>query len=132
VRRAPKADDRATLRPIRVLIVDMPGVLHDIVCATLAPERDIVVVGDVTDVEESLDEVVEAAEPAVVVLGSDHPAAADECRDLLALHSGLKLLALDGDGAQTFLVEMRPKATPLGELSPSTLVSAIRSAAVPA
>jgi DNA-binding NarL/FixJ family response regulator len=126
------AEDRAHLSPIRVLIVDMPGVLHDIVNATLAAARDIVVVGDVTDVEESLERVVEAVGPSVVVLGSGHPAAADGCRELLSMDSNLKLIALDDDGAQTFLVEMRPKATPLGELSPSTLVSAIRSAAVPA
>lgn len=110
----------------------MPGVLHDIVRATLATQRDIVVVGDVTEVDEPLEDVVRAVDPAVVVLGADHPAAADECHELLSLHSHLKLLALDDDGAQTFLVEMRPKATPLGELSPSTLVSAIRSAAVAA
>src|SRR3954464_10542567 len=110
----------------------MRGDLHDIVHAPLAPEGGIVLVGDGSHEDESLDHVVEAADPAVVVLGSGHPSAADECRELLSLHSRLQLLALDDDGAQQFLVEMRPKATPLGELSPSTLVSAIRSAAVPA
>jgi DNA-binding NarL/FixJ family response regulator len=120
------------LSPIRVLIVDMPRILHDIVHATLATERDIVVVGDVALMSEPLDDVVEAADPAVLVLGAGHPAAAAGGRDLLARHAGLKLLTLDDDGAQTHLVELRPTATPLGELSPATLVSAIRSAAVAA
>jgi chemotaxis response regulator CheB len=115
------------LEPIRVLIVDMPGILHDIVREALRGAQDVVVVADVPDADTPIDLEIERTDPSVVVLGADHPAIAAGVA-VLADRARLKFLAVGADGAETTLYEMEPHRIALGELSPSALVSAVRDA----
>lgn len=114
--------------PIRVLILDMPRMLHEIVHRSVDACEDMVVVGSVHDGDgASLADCVRATGPEVVVIGADHPDIA--ASRALAERSVTKLLAVADDGGETFLYELRPSRTQLGELSTTALLAAIRSAA---
>lgn len=51
----------------------------------------------------------------------------DEGLQWLARYPAARVVALQGDGADAVVYEMRPHRTPLGELSPRTLREAIRT-----
>lgn len=121
------------MQPIRVLIVDMPRMLHEIVHRSVDECDDMLVVGSLPGSDDgTLADCVAETEPEVVVIGADHPdVAASRCPRLLADRAMTKLLAVADDGGETFLYELRPTRTPLGELSPTALLAAIRSAAAP-
>lgn len=113
-----------------MFIVDMPRVLHDIICRSIDGCDDMVVVGSVHGGDDTVGPELWDAAPAVVVIGAKHPETAESrCPRLLAERAATKLLAVADDGGETFLYELRPSRTPLGELSPSALLAAIRSAA---
>lgn len=105
----------------------MPGILHDIVSEALRGARDVVVVGDVASACDPLETEIARTNPAVVVVGAEHPAVADGV-SLLGERARPKVIAVGANGAQATLHELLLHSTPLGELSPGALVSAIRQA----
>jgi DNA-binding NarL/FixJ family response regulator len=119
------------LEPTRVLVIDMPAILHDIVTDALSRTQELVVVGDVSDETLPLAPEVERTNPSVVLLGSDHPELAGGRVPVFTGRADLKLLALTADGTEATLYELRPHTTTLGELSPGTLAQALRSAGLP-
>jgi hypothetical protein len=106
----------------------MPAILHDIVKDALAGARGVTLVGDVQHRSRALAPEVERTNPAVVLLGSDHPELAEGRVPVFPGRADLKLLAVSADGREATLYELLPRTTALGELSPETLVSAVRSA----
>jgi hypothetical protein len=107
-----------------VVLVGLQGIMGEIVRDALRG-RPIDIVGDIDD-EARLDATVDlAAADCVVWLisRSDPPAV-----ELLYRHPRLKIVALEHDGKQAFLHELRPVRTPLGELSPDRLAEVVESA----
>jgi DNA-binding NarL/FixJ family response regulator len=112
---------------IRVLIVDMPRMLREIVRRSVEADGDFVVVGELDDMAT----VVEAAEHTdaqfvLADLGVTEPAGVER---LLEVLPQVKVLGIARDGRQGFLYELRPQRIPLGELSPETLLDVMRGAA---
>jgi DNA-binding NarL/FixJ family response regulator len=62
----------------------------------------------------------------VVISAGEH--GSDTVRQVLEELPRLKVLVVSGDGRDTALYELRPTRTPLGEVSPQTIVDAIRDA----
>jgi DNA-binding NarL/FixJ family response regulator len=114
------------LEPIRVLIVDLPGILRDIVRATVSRQPDMVVVGELGKAE-AVRPAIESTSASVVVINSQHPAARPDGDSILGRASALKVLAVDPDARESSLHTLRPHRTALGELSPRYLLAAIRS-----
>jgi hypothetical protein len=106
------------LEPIRVLILGLPVMLREVVRETIASEPDVVVVGELPP-DAPLADSAASTSAAVVVLAAGHP------------ETGTRppLVAVADGGGESFLLELRPKRTGLGELSPQELVRAIRNAA---
>jgi hypothetical protein len=114
-----------------VLIVDLPGMLREIVHDTVAAESDMEVAAEVTANAPIPDAAAESG-AAVVILNEDHPALAEDgSRVLDSRQDSLKLLAVGVDGREGFLYALRPVRIPLGELSPARLAAAIRSDLAP-
>lgn len=115
-------------KPIRVLIIDLPGVLSEIVRETVGREDDMIVAGEVTG-DVALDRAIDEARADVVILQAGHPTLADSASVsvLDGKAPALRLLAVSDDGRESFLYALKPVRIPLGELSPSRLVTAIRS-----
>jgi len=108
----------------RVALVDLPRLLREIVERAVAGQPDMEIAelragGDLSD-------ALRAARADVVVSGADHDY--DELRDLLDRRPRLKVLTVADDGREATLYELRPARTQLGEVSPETIVEAIRSA----
>jgi DNA-binding NarL/FixJ family response regulator len=110
---------------IRIVLVDMPGLLRDIVRAAASDGR-LKVVREYAQAVELL-EAVERNDARVVVAG----AAASDLDDvgrLLRAHPEVKVLAIRDDGSDTTLWELKPYEKRLGEVSPEALRAAIHGA----
>jgi hypothetical protein len=118
------------LEPIRVLIADLPGVLHGVVRETLSPDADIVVVATPRP-GLSLPAAVQETGATVVIVGAEHPEAADPVPPLLAERARLRVLAVTADGRESVMYELQPRRRELGELSPAGLLDAVRATAGP-
>ena len=104
--------------------------LCDIIAHAITSESDMEVVGEVDD-RAHLGTAAQATDADVVILQIDGLELPAECGALFDARPRIKLLGVAGDGRRTFLYDLRPQRTALGEVSPQRLVEAIR-AAVPA
>ena len=102
---------------IRVALLGLTGIAADIVRDSLASAEDIELVGGPSH----------PADVAVVGLRDDAPADAPVA--LLREYPLLKVLAVSGEGREASLYELRGHRTGLGEVSPETLLEAVRRAA---
>lgn len=108
---------------VRIALIGCTGLLGDIIGETLAgqPDVDVVAEFEPPDVDQPLPEL-----DADLVLWNN----ADESRvtrwiDRLAHGRGSRVLTIRGDGRQASLLELVPRRTELGSLSPETLVETI-------
>ena len=107
----------------RIVLVEMPRILREIIEQAVADEPDMEIVeGDAGPLLEA----VEASKADFVIAGADYDLG--EVARVLAERPRLRVLAVSGVGREAFLYELRPTRTPLGEVSPRTIVDAIRGA----
>ena len=105
------AETRKALSPLRVLVIDLPQLLRDLVEQRVAAQPDMELGGRLA--EPSADD------PDVVVCGGAG-------HGLLAGRTRLKVLGID-EGGRACLYELREHAVPIGEVSPDQVVDAIRA-----
>jgi len=115
------------LERIRILLIDMPRMLREIVGETVSAQPDMEVVAEHTYHASMLSAAITSRAQAVVV-GSDGDEVEGLCERLALQRPDLSVLAVSADGRQTVVHELRPHRVPLGELSPQQLVDAIRDA----
>jgi len=101
--------------------------LCDIIEHAVKNESDMVVVGELTD-RSYLATTARATEADVIILQLDDSELPAECGALFDARPRIRLLGVAGDGRRTFLYDLRPQRTALGEVSPQRLVDAIRAA----
>ncbi len=109
---------------IRVVLVDMPRMLQDIVRKILSAEPDMQIQA-ATVAEREIASSPEVRDADVVIL-AEPEARTDEYAAVLFAHPRLRLVAISDDGRRACLYELRPQRTPLGEMSPGALVQAVR------
>jgi DNA-binding NarL/FixJ family response regulator len=107
---------------IRVLLIDMPQMLRQIIRQTLARDPRFQIVGEYTE-HVAIDVAVDRSQADYVIMGSDVFESHAVRHRLLEDGPRVRVLALGADGAQTTLYELRPHEVALGELSPKRLVS---------
>ena len=116
---------------IRIVLGDMPRLLHDIVVERLSNEGDMEIVGEGSR-EEEMERLARSPGTDVIVEAGDE----DEPRGLggrlLQERSRIKLVVLAADGRKAFLYRLTPERIALGQVSPQGLVAAIRAAVEPA
>jgi hypothetical protein len=113
------------MTPTRILLVGLPRLLEEIVSDALAQAPDLTITATLPDAEAL---ALEPPGADVVVLGTDSSgviAAALERQPRLAV------LAVSDDARSSSLYVLRPERTRIGDLSPASLVAAIRAAAEP-
>jgi DNA-binding NarL/FixJ family response regulator len=98
--------------------------LREIVGELVRTEPDLSILGDYGDRGQAL-EAIERKSPDVVIIGLEGLAWPD-VSDLLRHHPGLRVLAVSADGSESCLYELRPHERMLGDVSPRTLLAAIR------
>ncbi len=114
----------------RVLLWDMPTMMHDIILQLLMKESDFQVAAP-TDKSSTLLDASKKYRPDIVVTSCGEDEANTTYRDLLLECPRLKVLDVRSDGRKGYLYELRPERKQLGELSPESLVTAIREAVLP-
>jgi chemotaxis response regulator CheB len=116
------------MQMVRILLIDLTGILQDIVRSVLEEQDDMTVVGCLPD-HTTLGEAILRTEPQVIVWGMGGDVEVlDLAPHLFGDHPDLKVFVVRDDGRQGFLWELRPSKTTLGEVSPHGLVKVIRTA----
>jgi hypothetical protein len=104
----------------RVLLVGMPKLLRDLVKEILMSQSDITVVGELTELDARLIASLDNSRAAAVIVGSSQAEVPEVFCRLLRERPSVRVLAIADDGRQTYLY------LPLGELSPTGLLDAVR------
>jgi DNA-binding NarL/FixJ family response regulator len=112
--------------PIRVLLVDMPRLLRDLVSEAIDAAPGMEVVGAITDAGD-LAAVVADTDADVVVFTSADEELPVAFRRALDAHARLRLLALDPDGRDMRAFALALRERRLGPGSPEAVVAAIRA-----
>jgi DNA-binding NarL/FixJ family response regulator len=108
------------LHEIRILLVNLPRLLREIVRTVVASQLDLCVIADVTGDDTQLAAVLDAVVADVVILNTDHPESATLLSPLLAVRPPVRIVVIANDGRESFVCQ------PSGELSPASLLDAIR------
>jgi DNA-binding NarL/FixJ family response regulator len=109
----------------RVLLLDMPRLLCDLVRDVLSEQPDLEVVAELHD-DSQLDEAVTRTAPNFVIVGTDRAELSEACKELFELRPRLKVLALATEGGRSVVWELAPNYVQLGEMSPESLLAALR------
>jgi DNA-binding NarL/FixJ family response regulator len=114
------------LERTRIVLIDMPPLLREIVRDAVEREADLELVGELDDAPDVTD-ALERDRADFVIVGSD-AAATGSVASLVAAQQGMRALELRADGRESVLYELRPHRVPLGEISAEALVRTIRTA----
>jgi DNA-binding NarL/FixJ family response regulator len=114
------------LNHIRIVLLDMPPLLLEMLRDAIAPQCDMEIVGTVTD-EPNLGAFLENAEADVVVVKRDGALKRTAVNELLYRRPRLRIFEIVDRGRRGLLHELRPRRVALGEISPQRLINAIRS-----
>jgi DNA-binding NarL/FixJ family response regulator len=117
--------NRAVTRRAKILIVEIPSLLREIIEEMVADEDDMEVVGELPD-HSAIVELVERTGATFVIAGLTHPELDALYRELLLEQPATRVLAVGREGRQSTLYELRPRIETLGELSPEMLLTVIR------
>jgi hypothetical protein len=112
--------EEAALDTTRILLVDMSQILREIVASIVAHQPDLDLVAEPTYDPAKIAAMVQRTRADVVVLSTHKPELSRLLFVFLELHPCPRVLVLAADGRQAFLCE------PLGELSPTELLDAVR------
>jgi hypothetical protein len=113
------------MTPTRILLVGLPRLLEEIVSDALAQAPDLMVTATLPDAEAL---ALDPPAADVVVVGTDSPGL---IATTLERQPRLAILAVSDDARSSSLYVLRPERTRIGDLSPGSLVAAIRAAAEP-
>jgi len=120
------------VEPITVVLIDLPRVLSDIVTAIVDPEDDLRLLGAFTGTSQPVGKAGRA--PDVAIVGNDDRVGQEDreppprVSELFRACPRMKILTIGEDGRRGFLYELRPIGSELSDVSPATLLGAIRSA----
>jgi DNA-binding NarL/FixJ family response regulator len=102
--------------PIRVLLIDMPQMMREIIRRTLARDSRFLIVGEYTE-HVAIDVAVNRSGADYVIMGSGVFESRAVRRRLLEEGPQIRVLAVGADGARTTLYRLRPEEVELGEIS---------------
>ncbi len=120
-----RARCEGSLDEIRILLVNIQGILGDVIKSVLRTCQDMTVVSDSLD-SADVQALVDRTGADVVVCQFDDDAAAEVANGMFARHRRVKVIAVRDDGRRAVLWELRPQRSVLGDLSPALLVDAVR------
>jgi chemotaxis response regulator CheB len=109
----------------RILIVEIPSLLRELIGEIIADEGDMEVVGELPDLQR-VSELAERTGANFVITGRTHPEFDSAYEELLRQRPAMRVLAVQHQGRQSSLYELLPHVENLGELSAETLLTVIR------
>ena len=129
--------EEVAVERVRVLLVQAPGVLREIIKEVVAAQADMEVVGELDAHDTLVLEIDRTGAQFVVwclepVDDESVEAIPDACRVVLDACPRVKVLAVEDDGRTGSLYELRPWRRRLGELGTGRLLGVLRGVARPA
>jgi DNA-binding NarL/FixJ family response regulator len=113
------------VKQIGVFLAGMPPLLHDIVRDTIANQTDMQLVGDLS-VGDSVVDTLKNREIDVAIVGAREPDDATRTDELFLSSPRSKVLVIATSGRSAVMYQLRPHKRPLGDVSPQSLLDAIR------
>lgn len=110
----------------RIVLVDMPPLLREIVRDTLAREPDLDVVAE-HDPDVDVRSAVGETDVDFVIVGAEATTARMGVASVVGAQRGIRAIEVQSDGKESVLYELRPHRVSLGEMSPETLLRTIRT-----
>jgi hypothetical protein len=114
------------LTAINIALVELSGILHDVIRGIVEGQNDLRVVADLAD-RKGLARTIADTDTHFVIWQADGELS-EPFPDLVERVPRLKVLAVESEGRRSYLWEMRPTRARLGELSPERLICALRAA----
>ena len=111
--------------PTRILLAHMPHMLRSIIRDIVSDEPDMEVVGELAG-QAGLPAMIEQTGATFVIVGHEGQDLPEALRELFPFRPSARILAVAGEGRTGILYELRPQRVPIGELSASRLLAAIR------
>lgn len=111
---------------IRVILANLSNILRDIMEKVLLAESDLVVVAQVLSHADLL-LLLDETETEVVIVGCEELELPELTGKISRKHPQISILAIVGNGRACYMCRLPPHWEPLGELSPSGLVRAIKA-----
>jgi hypothetical protein len=113
---------------IRIALMDLHPRLRDIIVDAVTDEPDL----EIAWPELRSDGDLERLDADVVIAGTAEPANPEVPVRLLSIAPRISVLMVAASGRTAALYELRPRKTPLGDITPSALIAAIRHSSHPA
>jgi chemotaxis response regulator CheB len=111
-------------KPIRVLLINMPTLLFDMIKGIIVWIEDMQIVGE-TITRAGIFRAAAAARADVVIL-SGEDVSPENYYQVLYRRPRLKIFAISADGRRGSLYELRPRVKAIGDISAESLIAAIR------
>ena len=111
---------------MRILLNGMPQMLRTIVKDILSADPQCEIVAEAVEQDNLRAQLHETPADVIILAVSDLEGILNRFTALLAQHPATRIIAITSGGNRAFLYDLRPHVTPIDELSPATLLSAIR------
>lgn len=113
------------LSKVRVLVAGMPRMLTDMIRSIVMSQADLEFAGE-AEGGAGLALTAKQSRADVLVIGAAAVQDASGYNDLLYQHPRMSIVAIDADARGAQIFDLRPHVFHLGEISPTTLVAALR------
>ena len=127
VRRAAARQARR-VHPIRILLVDMPRLVRDMLVGAIERQGDMRLVGQRPAVA-ALGEAVRECDAEFVILGLDERRLPPDGEAFFSERSRVRLFGIEAVEGDACLYELKPERVELGAVTPESVVREIRRAA---
>jgi DNA-binding NarL/FixJ family response regulator len=111
---------------MRILLDGMPQMLRTIVKDILSTDPQCEIVAETVEQDTLRAQLRETPVDVIILADTDVDVISSRFAALLAHHPAMRIIAITSGGKRAFLYDLRPHVTPIDELSPATLLSAIR------
>jgi hypothetical protein len=104
-------------RAVKVVLLELPEMLRELLLETLRNEPDLIVSGELDP----------SRCPDFLILGADDGELPEPYLEVLRACPAMRVIVMAREGTEGFLHELRPHATPLGELTPAQILETVRA-----
>jgi DNA-binding NarL/FixJ family response regulator len=111
---------------MRILLDGMPQMLRTIIKDILSADPECEIVAEAVEQNKLGAQLSETPADVIILAVADLEAISTRLAALLAQYPATRIIAITSGGNRAFLYDLRPHVTPINELSPATLLSAIR------
>ena len=118
---------RKTEKKVRILLAEMPRMLMGIIKGIIATHRDFAVVGEIS-VQDGLPRALVDKRADVMIVGPPATTETEDYSTVLYRSPRMRIIAIAANGRDAVLHVLRPHAIPATDVSPTSLIAAIRGA----